>query len=327
MPLLTHNHHHLPLTLFLQLLTTIDFTVVSKIPSNGGGIKRPDTERGYTNVPEHNNTENRNSFFTVIDAFHDAETLQPADPDVISVLTMDPLHFDDDIRALTLRIDGSILQEESSVDAFLTELTDRELTGYNDPFNTSDYFLRSCAQQVHGNRMITKPTIQDARKWQPYLGFRPLEVIRRTFENTTQLARLPDRLPMRRHVQGLYPFLNRKRLHETVATDTFFSSEKDISGSTCAQIFYGLTSHFMNVYGLRGETDGPQAFEEFARSDGIPAVVRSDNSKMQRWRRSLQDLLRKWFCRTEYTEPPPSPTKSGGITRNTMAQGQYTPPT
>jgi hypothetical protein len=60
----------------------------------------------------------------------------------------------------------------------------------------------------------------------------------------------------------LFPFLNRKRINETVATVTLFSS---VSGATCAQVFYGLTSHFINVYALKTEANAPQAFEDFAR--------------------------------------------------------------
>jgi len=36
-----------------------------------------------------------------------------------------------------------------------------------------------------------------------------------------------------------------------IATDTMFSSVQDISGRTCAQVYWGLSSHFINVYGMR----------------------------------------------------------------------------
>jgi hypothetical protein len=97
---------------------------------------------------------------------------------------------------------------------------------------------------------------------------------------------------MRRHVQALFPYLNRKRMNETVATDTFFSSVDDVSGAKCAQIFYGLRSHFMNIYPLRTESDGPNAFEDFARNEGLPNAIRSDNSKMQRYSKRLLNRLR-----------------------------------
>lgn len=84
------------------------------------------------------------------------------------------------------------------------------------------------------NYINSKVTKLDAVKAQPYLG---LEVIRRTLEVTTQLARLVMDGPMRRHRQALYPFLNRRRIHETVATDTFFSNVK-MSQEQLAHKFY-----------------------------------------------------------------------------------------
>lgn len=87
------------------------------------------------------------------------------------------------------------------------------------------------------NYINSKVTKLDAVKAQPYLGYRPLKVIRRTLEVTTQLARLVMDGPMRRHRQALYPFLNRRRIHETVATDTFFSNVK-MSQEQLAHKFY-----------------------------------------------------------------------------------------
>ena len=42
----------------------------------------------------------------------------------------------------------------------------------------------------------------DPSKIQPYLAFRPLEVVRRTLENTTQLAKMIVRFPLRRHIKS-----------------------------------------------------------------------------------------------------------------------------
>jgi hypothetical protein len=78
---------------------------------------------------------------------------------------------------------------------------------------------------------------------------------------------------------------------------------RDVSGATCAQVFYGLASHFINVYALKTEADVPQTFEDFARSEGLPNTIRSDNSKMQRYSAKLMAQLREWMVKTEYTEP------------------------
>jgi hypothetical protein len=80
----------------------------------------------------------------------------------------------------------------------------------------------------------TTATIQDTKRLQPYLAYKPIEVIRKTLERTTQLARLQQSGNLRRHVKSRFPGLNRKRIHETIATDTAFSSKKDISGANCS---------------------------------------------------------------------------------------------
>jgi hypothetical protein len=182
-------------------------------------------------------------------------------------------------------------------------MSDRELLGHNMPFDSFDYMRHSCASNIQANLMWTRASSKDALQAQPYLAFRHLEVIRRTLDQTTQLARLSSATPMKRHVKALFPFLNRKRITETVATDTFFSSIRDISGATCAQVFYRLKSHFMNVYPLRTESDGPKAVEDFVRTEGIPNVIRSDNSKMQRLNQDLVAKFRRWMIRNEFTEP------------------------
>ena len=129
--------------------------------------------------------------------------------------------------------------------------------------------------------MRTLPMMEDAEKIQPYLGYQPLNVIWQTLANTTQLASQFVRTPLRKHVKSLYPFLNKTRLHETVATDTMFSSWRDLSGAWCAQVFYGLSSHMINIYGMKTESKGPEALDNFGHFEGIPSNIRSDNSKMQ----------------------------------------------
>ena len=195
-------------------------------------------------------------------------------------------------RAFHLTFDQSVFLRMDALDDWIEEFDDQELTGFNLPFDTYAYAARTVAATNH-----------DAAKAQGYLGFRPLEVIRRTLENTTQLAMLTETNQMRRHVKSLYPFLNRPRLAETVATDTFFASVRGVSGATCAQVFYGLSSHMINVYPMQKESQGPERLDDFGREEGIPAVMRSDNSKMQRWGKSWVKRLREWLTGAEFTEP------------------------
>ena len=69
---------------------------------------------------------------------------------------------------------------------------------------------------------------------------------------------------------------------ETVATDTYFANVKGTNGVTCAQVYYGLLSHMINVYGLKSERDGPDSYEDFIRHEGAPQALRRDNARMQK---------------------------------------------
>jgi hypothetical protein len=177
-----------------------------------------------------------------------------SDPDVCDD---DGLYFfdsDDDIpesevtgTALHACWDYDLLQQpqepqeshEDMVDNFLDELDDAELLGHCEPFDTYAFALR------------TAMSYKEAEDLQPYLAWRPLEVIRKTIEHTTSLAQVEHHLPMKRHRQARFPYLNRKRLTETVSTDTAFMHVPALGGSTCAQVFFGLYSHFVNVYGMQ----------------------------------------------------------------------------
>ena len=54
------------------------------------------------------------------------------------------------------------------------------------------YAQKSLSFDAYGyvHATFTKATNKDAAKYQPYLGWRPLEVVRQTLENTTQMARM-----------------------------------------------------------------------------------------------------------------------------------------
>jgi Reverse transcriptase (RNA-dependent DNA polymerase) len=247
-----------------------------------------------TNIELPNDIRITNTFYTSFDesrclSVHQDTTILPTNDDPKDVVDLT-------ITNKPYNLDGNMHD-------FLQSLSDRELLGYNEPFQSFDYHSRTCFLETSACYAKGTPVFHNAVKYRPYLGFRPLEVVRQTIANTTQMAKLSVGIPMRRHVQSLFPFLNRRRIDETVATDTFFASTDDVSGAKCAQIFYGLTSHFMNIFSLRTESDGPKAFEDFARSEGLPNAIRSDNSKMQRYSKKLIDRLREWRVKNEFTEP------------------------
>ena len=87
---------------------------------------------------------------------------------------------------------------------------------------------------------------------------------------------------MVRHIKSRYPQLNRVRLRETVATDTYFSNVRAYGGATCAQVFYGLLLHMINVYRMRTESEMPEVYKDFLRHEGAPTYLRRDNAQVQK---------------------------------------------
>ena len=148
-----------------------------------------------------------------------------------------------------------------------------------------------------------KIATRDYEKYRPKMGWLPVETVRKTFEATTQLAKIvPLRLPLRRHIKSRFPQLNRQRLRETFATDTLFSSEDAFGGISCAQLYVGLKSLFVALYGMKTESEGPDTLEDFIREFGAPYNLRNDNSKMQLGN-NFREVLRKYNIKQSMTEP------------------------
>jgi hypothetical protein len=106
---------------------------------------------------------------------------------------------------------------------------------------------------------------EDLAKIRPWLAWIPIENVRKTLENTTQIAKAVTNYPMIKHLASRFKLLNRFRLREIVSTDTIFSSVTAVGGARCAQVFYGLTSHHMDVYGMENKGQFPDVYKEHSR--------------------------------------------------------------
>jgi hypothetical protein len=58
----------------------------------------------------------------------------------------------------------------------------------------------------------------------------PTKTVKKTFETTTQYARMPNGTILKKHYKSPFPALNVKRRDEPVATDTVFSDTPAIDG-------------------------------------------------------------------------------------------------
>ncbi|HYX14539.1 MAG TPA: hypothetical protein VE944_09245, partial [Nostoc sp.] len=137
----------------------------------------------------------------------------------------------------------------------------------------------------------------------PFLGYRPVSVVKATLEKTTQMAKMIIRTPMSRHIKARNPHMNVTRIDETVSTDPLFANCKSIShGYTAAQIFFGIKSHTIFVYGIRSKAEFPNVYRDFIRAHGAPSALRRDNAQEEKGEQVI-DINREYMIKDEYTEP------------------------
>ena len=148
----------------------------------------------------------------------------------------------------------------------------------------------------------TSPTKIDYNAIRPYLGFQTVERIKKTLAKTTQWAKTITHIPMRRHVKARNPCFNVKRLDESVSTDPIFSSYRDISGATCGQVFFGMSSKVFNIYGMRNKGEFPKTYLDFIRHEGAPRVLRRDNAKEED-SEEVKNINRKYIIADQFSEP------------------------
>ena len=103
---------------------------------------------------------------------------------------------------------------------------------YDDPDNTSDPFDEDLYDDMHEshqepnlildrrhqNKVTTKDGVFDLTHAQRCLGWKPLDVVEKTLQATTQMAQNHVRLPLKMHFKSRSPALNIRRLREPQRT-------------------------------------------------------------------------------------------------------------
>ena len=141
----------------------------------------------------------------------------------------------------------------------------------------------------------TKNEDIDWNKRQHHLGYFPIDIVKRTNDCTINYATYTYTHTLKNHRKATH-CATWKRLNEGFARD------KDESGATCAQIYTGVSSYYTWVKGMKHESKGPTALQNFICQLGAPFFIRSDNSRMQACKHVL-DICRFYNISTEYTEP------------------------
>jgi hypothetical protein len=144
----------------------------------------------------------------------------------------------------------------------------------------------------------------DPKIIQPYLGHRPLRIISKTLERTTQMARMITHTPLRKHLQPRFSdYCHIKRLNELVSTDPIFANCRSVGEHfTGAQIFYCQTSHRIRVYGFHSKGEFPRILRTFIRDVGAPSILRRDNAKEEN-SEEVARITNDAYIKDQFSEP------------------------
>ena len=134
----------------------------------------------------------------------------------------------------------------------------------NDPFN-----MVSVSQPILDTQILATATWHrviykdiDPSLLRPYLGYRPLDVFKKTLTKTTQMARMIIKHPMRHHVKARFPHMNVTRIDEAVSTDPMFSSCRSIYHEYTAARCSLELSHIPSMYMALSPKGSSQKYTE-----------------------------------------------------------------
>ena len=105
------------------------------------------------------------------------------------------------------------------------------------PYNIADYArLAMNLQREIKPKQMRKHHI-NPEEIQACLAYLPIETVKQTLKCTTQLTKWHVKLPLQKHWEPRFSFLNVHRLREPVATDTFWWSHM------CSSVPWNPESH------------------------------------------------------------------------------------
>jgi hypothetical protein len=83
-------------------------------------------------------------------------------------------------------------------------------------------------------------------------GWMNTMTIKKTLEQTTQYARMPNGTILKKHYKSLFSALNVQHRNERATRDTIYSNAPDIDrGETCVQIFVDMETLVTDLYGMK----------------------------------------------------------------------------
>ena len=174
--------------------------------------------------------------------------------------------------------------------------------------NTYDFATDNTSTWTPNARANPFPRVDTASKvdydtMQPYFCWLPIGIIKKTFEATTQWAKMPASAHLFKRYSSPHMFANYYRRNEAVASDTIFADVPAIgSGVTCAQIYYGMNITVTDVFGLKKERYFIKSLQDVVRIRGAPNQLLVDSAAVEASEKVL-DFLRQLVIKLWQSEP------------------------
>jgi hypothetical protein len=154
----------------------------------------------------------------------------------------------------------------------------------------------------HGPRKVSEaPHDYDALR--PHFTWLPTDIIKETFEVTTQYAQMPLNTILCKCFKSPNPAVNVRRRDEPVATNTIQSDVPAIDGGEkYAQIFVGKKSLVTNVHGMKSPAQFPGILTDKIITHGAPTKLISDSARVET-SKEVRGILRAYGISSWQSEP------------------------
>jgi hypothetical protein len=184
-------------------------------------------------------------------------------------------HFDnDDFNAVLLVNDTELVDTTSPVTEDDDAPSDQDMSNTEPDTDDDD--------NADARGRIFKVKDPEYDKLHPLFGWMNTKTIKKTFEQTTQYARMPNGTILKKHYKPPFLALNVQRRDEPVATDTVYLDTPAIDGGeTCAQIFVGTETMVTDVYGMKTEKKFVNTLEDNIRGRGAMSRLLSDRAQVE----------------------------------------------
>ena len=159
------------------------------------------------------------------------------------------------------------------------------------------------AETVEAAPKFIKTSEPDYGQLRPRFGWMSRDIIKKTFEATTQLARMPMSTILKKRYKSPNPGLNVRPRDEPVATDGIYSDTPAIdSGVTSAQLFVGTTTNTSDVYPTKSDKQFVNTLLDNITQRGAPTKLISDRAQVEISER-VKQVLRPLHIGTWQSEP------------------------